>query len=389
MFASNYEIARDCINGACATGEEACAPVCAQQNSTVGTADAGPCSSDPDGGDPGVTACMPLPEGGPCPTNFGVVLQDFLNLNCPNGWEPYEIISGPTAAPMMGQCCYTVHQLLCTAGGRPYVVDRQARTAVAKQGAGWSEGDVPCLSGLSVEERADLAEAWTRDALAEHASIASFARFSLDLMASCAPAALVEEAHRAAIDEVRHAKLCFALATAYGGEEVAPGPFPVAPHSGFSTDASASLLALAVATATEGCVDETIYATLAAERALRATDRVVRAALETIADDEARHAELAWKTLAWAVRAGGDEVRDAVERAIEVRIADVRAARRLAPPRSAGRDAREQHGLLSPRDAALAADAAIVDVLLPATAALLRSRGSTSTSSATVADDAA
>src|SRR5262249_36008239 len=131
------------------------------------------------------------------------------------------------------------------------------------------------------------------------------------------------------------------------------------------------LLSLAVATAAEGCVDETIHAVLAEERALRATDPAVRAALETIAADEARHAELAWRTVAWAVREGGGDVLDAVERALELPAARARAALEL---RSEGSEVLADHGLPSPRDAVLAERAAIADVILPATAALRRSR---------------
>ena len=44
---------------------------------------------------------------------------------------------------------------------------------------------------MTPAQRALLAEAWTTDALHEHASIASSARFSLELMAAGAPADLV------------------------------------------------------------------------------------------------------------------------------------------------------------------------------------------------------
>jgi hypothetical protein len=370
MAASNYEVARDCIDGTCATGEEACAPVCAQLNSTFGTADAGPCpaASDTDGGPPPAIACMALPDAGACPTNFGVVVQDFQALNCAQGVDVYEIISGPTTAPM-NQCCYTVHQQLCSAGGRPYLVDGQVRTAKAEPGTGWGEGDAPCLAGLASPERAELAKAWTEAALAEHASVASFARFSLDLLAVGAPADLVEGAHGAAIDEVRHAKLCFALAAAYAGEEMAPGAFPVAEPAG--SGGATTLLSVAMRTATEGCVDETIAAVLAADRALRSTDRVVRAVLERIAEDEARHAELAWRTVAWAVREGGGAVLAAVED-VAVRVAHTRSLECEPSSNTASSEVQAQHGCASARDAALSVRATIADVILPATMALRR-----------------
>jgi hypothetical protein len=46
----------------------------------------------------------------------------------------------------------------------------------------------------------------------------------LELLALGAPAELVEKAHVAALDEIEHARICFALASAYGGERYGPGP---------------------------------------------------------------------------------------------------------------------------------------------------------------------
>ncbi len=232
--------------------------------------------------------------------------------------------------------------------GRPYLADDTARLASLERGTGaegWSQGDPPRLDGLTAEDRAALAEAWTTAALFEHASVASFSRFSLELLAAGAPGELLELAHRAALDEIRHARPCFALAAAYAGEELAPGPFPL----GREVRIGASLLEIAVSTVEEGCIGETVAAVLAAEQLSRATDPAVRAALAQIAEDEARHAELAWRTAAWAVRAGGSEVRAAVERGLLSALARRRSAEAVTTTRSL-----EAHGLL---DAATEAEA--------------------------------
>src|SRR5262249_7293248 len=50
----------------------------------------------------------------------------------------------------------------------------------------------------------------------------------------------------------------------------------------------------------------------AAEQLEYATDPAVRSVLSTIALDEARHAELAWRTVAWALREGGADVKRAI-----------------------------------------------------------------------------
>jgi hypothetical protein len=189
-------------------------------------------------------------------------------------------------------CCYEVRSQ-CVVPGRPLVIDGELIMAPVARGA--SDADVP----LSDQQ---IGEAWLADARAEHASIASFARAALELMAVGAPLALVAECQRAGLDEVRHAELCFALAERYLGRALAPGPLPAPPAR------APSLARLAADTFEEGCVGETT-ATLMAERALAGcVDPRATRALTRILRDERRHAALAWKTVAWAIEAGGREV---------------------------------------------------------------------------------
>jgi hypothetical protein len=51
----------------------------------------------------------------------------------------------------------------------------------------------------------------------------------------------------------------------------------------------------------EGCIGETVAAVEAAEASARAADPVVRSVLAKIAEDEGRHAELAWRFVRWAL----------------------------------------------------------------------------------------
>ncbi len=313
------------------------------------------------------------PDAGPCPKDGNTVIFELTHDMCPpGGFDVTKIDSGPMATAG-GQCCYMVELQLCAIGGRPFLVEDRARVAPIHRSEGergWGLPAVegrPAVDGLTSEERAALAEAWTMDALFEHASVASFARFSLALLGVGAPAELVELAHRAALDEVRHVRLCFALASAYAGEDIAPGPFPV----GGEVNLGRSLADLAASTVKEGCVSETLAAVTAAEQLDRATDPAVRAALAVIAADEARHAELSWRTVAWAVRAGGGEVRAAVERAL----AEALDRGRHAPAREANTDASAAtmaaHGRLDPATAARVAESALADVVAPAARALL------------------
>lgn len=125
----------------------------------------------------------------------------------------------------------------------------------------------------------------------EAASIDAFAILADELAVHGAPASLVADAHAAADDEVRHAKIAGALARREG--------HPVSvPH--VVRQERRSLLAMAVENAAEGCVRETFGALLAMHQAEHAADPAIRSAMGKIAEDETRHATLAWRVAAWA-----------------------------------------------------------------------------------------
>ena len=188
--------------------------------------------------------------------------------------------------------------------GRPFRVAGSARVASRGDGPGWADDAAPARDGLSPERCASLADAWRRDGLAEHASVAAFSHLALDLLALGAPASLVDAAHAAARDEVDHARRCFSLASAYAGTPIGPGAFPEARAAA----PSVTLAALVEASLRDGCVDEAASAHVLAACALAARDPVVRDALHTMAADEARHAALAWDIVAWALAASPDAV---------------------------------------------------------------------------------
>jgi len=243
--------------------------------------------------------------------------------------------------------------------GRPFAVDGAARHAGVVTRADWFERRSEGAAHGKPQELRRLAAAWLADAQAEHASIASFARFTLHLLALGAPPDLVADAQSAASDEVEHAKLCFALASRYAGRSLGPGPLSM---EGAVTDVS--LAELAVATVREGCVGETMSAVVAGERLERARDAEVRAALEQIAADETRHAELAWRTVAWAIARGSDVVREAVRTAFADAVAPYLAYRSVAEGGDAP-DELSDHGLLPHDRIRLVEKAVARDVLVP------------------------
>jgi hypothetical protein len=163
-----------------------------------------------------------------------------------------------------------------------------------------------------LDDGARDAARWERIAAMEHASVASFARASLALLALGAPPELVRDTHLAALDEIEHARLAYGLASS-GGTRVGPSPLAVAARA----DAPADLAAFARATFLDACVGETLGAEAARRESLSARGMGERAVLARIASDEERHAELAWRTVAWCVRQGGGAVQRALAAALE------------------------------------------------------------------------
>jgi hypothetical protein len=251
--------------------------------------------------DAGASGDAPERPDTSCPSASLLCHYDSTDGSC--------IVAGPRVIPDAAgdRCCYLV--TFCgLKEGRPFFVDgRQRLPDVKRRGA--TDLEVACT--LKPSERRVVGEAWLESARAEHASVAAFALLVLELLAVGAPAALVDEAVRAAGDEIRHARIAFDLASAFLGERVEAGPL-----ASERPKPSADLADIAARAAWEGCVVETLGAALAREQALAADDPEMRAALESIAEDEARHAELSWKIVAWAVGRGDERVRHAVERAL-------------------------------------------------------------------------
>jgi hypothetical protein len=151
-------------------------------------------------------------------------------------------------------------------------------------------------------KRACLGERWLAAARAEHASVPAFRRLRNQLVAAGAPVALVERCDAAAVDEIRHARRCFALARAYSGVDWTAGALPCAPEP------PVDLSSLAIESLVDGCIGEGIAADLARAGAQRATDPVIRETLMMFANDEAAHAELAWAVVLFCIERGDADV---------------------------------------------------------------------------------
>jgi hypothetical protein len=140
--------------------------------------------------------------------------------------------------------------------------------------------------GVTSELGSHLAQA----AQLEAASVPAFQRLARELL-QLGAAGLVGAARRSACDEVRHARRMTRLAARYGSSVEAPRIR--------RPSRMRSAVEIARENAIEGCVRESFGALLAWQQAALARDPVVAEVMLEIAQDETRHAELAWRVASW------------------------------------------------------------------------------------------
>ena len=212
--------------------------------------------------------------------------------------QPY-YTGGKVCGPLArrdASCCYVIELGFdyCLEG-RPFTVDGHARLANVQQRTGWCDPLELDLANLPEELRLEIASSWGEAGTHEHASVASFSRFMMDLMSLGAPRSLVEATTQAIADEIRHATACFSIGSAYAGYPLGPDEVDVRGAMEHAGD-EAEILRAAIL---EGCIGETIAATQAAWSAPRVKHPQIREALDAIADEEGDHALLAWRFVDW------------------------------------------------------------------------------------------
>jgi hypothetical protein len=263
--------------------------------------------------------CVPQPAGaGPSPAPEPYAMCS-ATIDLPPGVGPSPGGRKPTVsfdadrtkserAGDPAACCYAWH-VLCV-GGRALRGPEGPLTAAPSPRPDWTSALGVDRPEAPIQDR--LSAYWEREAAFEHASVAAFARASLALLALGAPPDLIAATHAAAIDEVEHARLCYGLASSYGGTPRGPGPLPVG-----GALVTPTIVDLAVETLVDGCAGEAAAALSLREAAGIVEDGGVRAVLDRLAEDEERHAELAWRTVAWALAEGGAPVAHALRGAAE------------------------------------------------------------------------
>ena len=134
--------------------------------------------------------------------------------------------------------------------------------------------------------------AWLADtAHLEAASVHAFRRLALDLAAHGAPSGLVDACASAIVDEIRHAREVGRLARRFGGRFAKPRIAEVGARSFFE---------IARENAVEGCVRETFAALVATWQGQHALPEIAEV-FARIAEDETRHAALAWSVAEWSM----------------------------------------------------------------------------------------
>jgi len=164
----------------------------------------------------------------------------------------------------------------------------------------------------------DVGRWLARAAHMEAASVFAFESLARELAQLGAPATLVEAARRSADDERRHARMMGRLAERAGA---------AVPPVAVETSHARTAFAIALENAVEGCVHETWAAMETLAQSARAARPGVAATMGAIADDEMRHASLAWKVAAWieprlpeAERFAVCEAREGARAALEARV---------------------------------------------------------------------
>ncbi len=306
---------------------------------------------------------VPIQPGTPntsaCPTMSSVDLSAYPL--CQGGGFPVWLQS--EAVEVAGYCCYETISCLV---GRPLTIDGEIRTANAAERTDWLAADLSASSTvLDDATREALGDAWQLDGLVEHASVAAFARLTLELLALGAPPNLVRESQDSANDEIEHAKLCFGVATKFSGRKVGPGSLSIEGALG-----KVNLLGVARAAFEEGCMGETLAALIAAEQARVATDPEIRRALEKIAEDESRHAAFSWKVVRWAIEQGGPRILNELRACLERYLAQEQHRHAAAPPTEVDGEAWAAHGRLQPEELENVRREGLSAVVVPCAAAL-------------------
>ena len=192
---------------------------------------------------------------------------------------------------------------------------------------------------------------WLQHAEAEHASVASFARHTLQLMSIGAPADLLVASQQASLDEIKHARICYGISSAFIGTDFWPGALDVE-----GSLEKMTLKQIIESIIQEGCIEETLSAIEAWRKASITDDKAIESALSQIASEETNHAQLAWNTIRWIMEKYPEErtfIMDTFQTELENinrPLLNALDASIISPPKAFEESVLRQYGLLSAED---------------------------------------
>ena len=240
--------------------------------------------------------------------------------------------------------------------GRPFIVRGTSRTTTSEtcnldnltNTTSWKMGQVPSILANNPHNQ-EIGRRWLENAEGEHASVASFARHTLQLMSIGAPSELLVASQEASLDEIKHAKMCYGFASAFIGSDFRPGTLDV--NEGLE---GMGLQEIIQSVIQEGCIEETLAAIEAHLAAHNAQDTAVKDALSQIASDETNHAQLAWDTIHWIIKRYPD-TRTFVEEAFRASLKQQEANDVPSPPTTICEDSEKdasfrKYGILTRND---------------------------------------
>ena len=147
-------------------------------------------------------------------------------------------------------------------------------------------------------------EKWLEIGLAEYSSIATFARFSLELMSHGAPLWLVELSNKAQLDEIKHTKIVFEIANKLlehinntNKSCIVPDKFPNHEMNINNDDWNKMVMDVIIG----GCFGETVSALTMMKRHKIDNIKIIDKYLYEISLDEINHSSFAWIVIRWII----------------------------------------------------------------------------------------
>ena len=259
--------------------------------------------------------------------------------------------------------------------GRPFVVEGSARTTISQKckdvdttfADSWHTDVTPAIKPNNSLNQ-ELGRRWLEQAEGEHASVASFARNTLQLLTLGSPSELLIASKQAGIDEINHAKISYDIASANTGLKLAPGPLDIQ-----ESLKKLDVMSVVRSIIREGCVGETLAAVEARVRGHVTDDPYIKKSLLQITEEETNHAQLAWDTIEWIVgknpelRTFAENVLDdELERKMVKKPAISLPVEELACVDPNEVMSLQKHGFLTQENAENVRDVGIRDIILPA-----------------------